>query len=68
MKVFVVTFHTGSNDIIVNIFSSKIAAKMCAEDCAAKLYPTQNYHWRGNFLFCGGQFEEWSVEEWTVKK
>lgn len=31
MKVFVVTFHTGSNDIIANIFSSKIAAKMCGE-------------------------------------
>ena len=68
MKVFTVMFHTSSNDMIVNIFSSEVAAKKCAEDCAAKFYPTRNYHWYGHCLFCGGQFEEWSVQDWTVKE
>lgn len=68
MKVFTVMFHTGSQDVIVNVFSSEVAAKKCAEDCAATLYPANKFGWNGHFLTCEDRFEEWSVQNWTVKE
>lgn len=68
MKVFTVMFHTGSEDVIVNVFSSEVAAKECAEDCAATLYPANKFGWNGHFLTCEDRYEEWSVQEWTVKE
>lgn len=68
MKVFVVTFHTGSNDMIVNIFSSEAAAKKRAELGATNLFPNCNFSWHRRFLTCEDRDEEWSVQEWTVKE
>ena len=68
MKIYVVMFHTGSEDMIANVFSTKEAAQKCAEDCAASLYPTQKYYWHRGFLTCDGRYEEWTIQEWDVKE
>jgi hypothetical protein len=68
MKVFTVMFHTGSEDMIANVFASEEAAKECAEDCAASLFPANKFSWDGHFLTCKGRYEEWSVQDWTVKE
>lgn len=68
MKVFTVMFHTGSQDVIANVFSSEEAAKKRAELCAAKLYPDNKYRWMGHFFTCDDRYEEWSVQEWTVRE
>ena len=68
MQVFTVMFHTGSEDVIVNVLSSGAAAKKCAEDCAATLYPANKFDWNGHFLTCEDRYEEWSVQEWGVKE
>lgn len=67
MKVFTVMFHTGSNDTIVAVFSSEEVAKKRAERCAARMYPANKYRWGGHFLTCEDRYEEWSVQEWTVR-
>jgi hypothetical protein len=68
MKVFTVMFHTGSEDMIANVFASEAAAKECAEDCAASLFPANKFSWNGHFLTCKDRYEEWSVQDWTVKE
>lgn len=68
MKVYAVMYHTDSIDTIVAIFSSEEIAKRRAERHAAKLFPTNKYRWCGHFLTCDDRYEEWSVQEWTVRE
>ena len=68
MKVYAVMFHTGDHDMVANVFSTEEAAKKCAEDCAASLYPAQKYYWHRDSLICDGWYEEWTVQEWTVQE
>lgn len=68
MKVFTVMFHAIRVDTIAAIFSTEEAAKKRAEQCAAKLFPNNEFYWNGHFLSCDSRVEEWSVQEWTVQE
>lgn len=68
MKVYTVMFHTGDNDMVANVFFTEEAAQKCAEDCAASLYPARKYYWYGSSLICDGWYEEWTIQEWTVRE
>lgn len=68
MKVYTLMFHTDSSDSVVSVVSSEKIAKKRAELCAAKLYPDNEYHWMGRFLTCEDRYEEWSIQEWTVRE
>lgn len=67
MKVYTVMLHTDISDTIIAVLSSEKLAKKRAEHYAAVMYPANKYRWVGHFLTCEDRYEEWSVQEWTVR-